>query len=88
VKLDGGIDEYRIGKRYKTETAPYGRKVRYLNTNGYDSYREYANQYIKEGEIYTVREIWVGGSSSDVELVEIEDRRFNTVMFEDVEEII
>ena len=34
----------------------------------------------------SVKEIYVGSWSSTVEFVEVPDKKFNTVMFEDVEE--
>lgn len=84
MKLDGGIDTYSFGKRYLTDEKPYGRKVKYLNDNGYDIEREVANKHFTEGQILTVKEIYVGRSSSEVEFVELEGKRFNTVMFEDI----
>jgi hypothetical protein len=87
MKLDGGIDTYSFPfKRYKTDVPPLGRKVVYLNDNGYDTQREHANQYFKEGQVLTVNEIYVGRSSSGVEFVEVPNKRFNTVMFADLDE--
>ena len=71
--------------RYESDESPYGRKVMFLNANGYDIQREMANKYFEEGQILTVKEIYVSGSSSDVEFVELPNRMFNTVMFADVE---
>ena len=85
MSLEGGLNMYAfLGKRFKSDIPPTGRKVRFLNKNGYDGDREYANKYFKEGQILTVKEIYVGRSSSEVEFEEFHDRRFNTVMFEDV----
>lgn len=89
MSLDGGIAmccfTTDCQERYMTSKPPKGRKVRFLNKNGRDYERESANQLIKEGEILTVKEIFVGGSSSTVELMEYPGKEFNTVMFEDVE---
>jgi hypothetical protein len=85
MKLDGGIDMYSFGDRYVTDVPPLGRKVRYLNKNGYDIERETANQYFTENEILTIKEIYVGRSNSEVELVEFPNKKFNTVMFADFE---
>lgn len=85
MDLTGGIDEYNWGKRFESEISPRGRKVKYLNENGYDRDREYANQFFKEGDILTIKEIYVGNSRSRVEFIEFEGNEFNTVMFEDVE---
>ena len=43
-----------------------------------------ANKCFKEGDILTVKEIYVGRSNSDVEFKEFLNKRFNTVMFKDV----
>jgi len=85
MNLDGGIDLYGDG-RYESDESPYGRKVKYLQENGYDSDVEDANKYMTKGQILTVKEIYVGSWSSTVEFVELPDKEFNTVMFEDVEE--
>ena len=85
MSLKGGIDTYsRNFERYKTNEPPEGRKVKFLNCNGYDSEREYANKCFKEGDILTVKEIYVGRSNSKVEFEEFPNKRFNTVMFKDV----
>lgn len=85
MKLDGGIDEYQFDARYKLDVSPLGRKVFYLNDNGYDSEREVANKYFEENQVLTVKEIYVGRSGSTVEFVGLPNKRFNTVMFADVE---
>jgi hypothetical protein len=85
MKLDGGIDEYTMfGDRCGTGESPYGRKVIYLNENGYDIERQIASKHFKENQVLTVSEIYVGRSSSTVEFVELPNHTFNTVMFEDV----
>ena len=86
MSLEGGIHMYaHIFDRYMSDVPPKGRKVRFLNDNGYDSDREYANKYFKEGQILTIKEIYVGRSSSEVEFEDYPHKEFNTVMFEDVE---
>lgn len=89
MNLDGGINTYiccgdEMFGRYKSGISPKGRKVIFLNDNGYDSEREYANLFFKENQILTVKEIYVGRSSSEVEFEEIPNKRFNTVMFQDI----
>ena len=63
MRLDGGLLTYRLvgeaQKRHITSKPPKGRKVRFLNNNGRDYEREVANRLIKEGEILTVKEIFV-----------------------------
>lgn len=87
MKLDGGIDTYQLfGSRYKTEEPPLGRKVVYLNDNGYEIQRKTANEYFYENQLLTVKEIYVGRSSSTVEFLELPNKQFNTVMFADVEQ--
>ena len=67
----------------------YGSKVKYLNKNGYDSDRSFANKYLKEGEEYTVRLIEIGMWSSEVYLEEVSGvGGFNTVMFENVDPLV
>lgn len=85
MDLTGGIDMYSLGKRYDSNESPQGRKVRFLNKNGYDMDREYAAKHFKEGQLLTVKEIYVGRSSSNVEFEDLPGKEFNTVMFEDVE---
>lgn len=87
MKLDGGIDTYSLEhKRYITDEPPYGRKVIYLNDNGYDIDREIANEFMEEGQVLTVNEIYVGRSISKVEFVEFPNLLFNTVMFADLDD--
>lgn len=82
MSLAGGIDEYSFGDRYDGPL-PAGRKVYFLNKNGYDSEREYAATFFEEGQVLTVQEIYVGRSNSKVSFVECPDKTFNTVMFAD-----
>ena len=86
MSLTGGIDMYsRDFKRYKSKVSPKGRKVIFLNDNGRDSERKRARKHFSKGQVLTVKEIYVGRSSSDVEFEEYPGRKFNTVMFADVE---
>ncbi|MDX1769920.1 MAG: hypothetical protein R3328_00195 [Planococcaceae bacterium] len=85
MKLNGGIDTYQFDKRYKTEEPPLGRKVTFLNDNGYEVERGTARNYFYENQLLTVKEIYVGRSSSMVEFLEVPNKQFNTVMFEDVD---
>lgn len=91
MRLDGGLMQYAfsqedLNKRYKSDISPKGRKVRFLNDNGYDIQREYAKKLFGDETIFTVDEIYVGRSSSEVSLKEFPNKTFNTVMFADVEE--
>ncbi|MCY8577595.1 hypothetical protein MOD24_17255 [Bacillus haynesii] len=84
MSLTGGINMYSFeGRRCGSNTSPKGRKVYFLNDNGYESEREFAREHFKPNEILTVEEIYVGRSSSQVEFVEHPGKRFNTVMFTD-----
>lgn len=83
MSLVGGIDTYRMGKRFKEDLSPKGRKVYFLNKNGYDIEREAARKYFKENDVLIVNEIYVGRSSSEVEFLEVPKIRFNTIMFAD-----
>lgn len=85
MSLDGGLDMYTINmERYGDGPPCHGRKVRFLNDNGWDSEREHAAEFFEEGQILTVKEIYVGRSNSDVEFEELPGKKFNTVMFADV----
>lgn len=90
MSLVGGLDMYafNFGSRYKSGTfdkSPEGRKVIFLDENGYDIQREHARRYFKKGDVLTVKEIYVGRSSSEVEFIELPSQKFNTVMFADAE---
>ena len=84
MDLTGGIDTYAFNKRYKSNESPRGRKVVFLNYNGYDSDLEYARNFFSEGAELTIKEIYVGRSGSTVEFAEYPDKQFNTVMFADL----
>ena len=63
-----------------------GKRVRYLNRNGYDAHREYAAKMgITEGMILTVDTCTVENWSSDYTFYEVGGSH-NTVMFEEVED--
>jgi hypothetical protein len=86
MSLAGGLNMYgHLGERYCSDISPKGRKVRFLDENGYDIQREIARKYFSKGDILTIEEIYVGGSSSEVSFSEHPLKKFNTVMFEDVE---
>jgi hypothetical protein len=86
MSLDGGLDMYSFPmKRYGNGDSPEGRRVRYLDENGYDGDRIHARKFFEKDAILTVQEIYVGRSSSDVSFIEHPGHKFNTVMFEDVE---
>ena len=85
MSLVGGIDTYAFtfNKRYESDVSPMGRKLVFLDKNGYDLEREYAREFFSKGDILTVKEIYVGRSSSTVEFDEYPNKQFNTVMFAD-----
>lgn len=63
----------------------HGVKVIYTGTNGYEIDRECANSTgLIVGKEYTIDSINIYNYTSDVFLIEFPDKRFNTVMFENV----
>lgn len=88
MSLLGGITAQYLDivRRYLDGPAPAGRRVRFLNDNGRNHEREEANKILFEGGVYIVQEIFVYRSCSEVVLKQFPDKRFNTVMFEDVVE--
>lgn len=86
MSLVGGIETYSHNKRHKLETSPNGRKVYFLNQNGRDYDLKEAQKYFFKNHILTVKEIYVGGFSSEVVFEEVPSVRFNTVMFADLKE--
>ena len=84
MSLEGGVDEYRIGTNRYGKGDCRGRKVIFKGEGGYASELERAMNTFEVGQVLTVREIYVGRSSSVVEFEGI-DGRWNTVMFDDVE---
>jgi hypothetical protein len=85
MSIVGGLDMYRGLKRYKSDVSPEGRKVLFLDDNGYDIEREHARKYFSKGDVLTVKEIYVGRNSSEVKFMECPGKLFNTVMFADKE---
>ena len=85
MSLIGGIDTYAFtfNKRYESDISPMGRKVAFLDKNGYDIEQEHAREFFSKGDTLTVKEIYVGRSSSTVEFDECPNKQFNTVMFAD-----
>jgi len=66
--------------------AESGSKVFFANLNyGYLADRQYAAKELVYGEMYTVKYVDIGESSSEVCLAEKPDMLFNTVLFADVE---
>ena len=53
--------------------------------NGRDYEQKQAKDLLKVGEQYTVKQVYVGQSSSHVEFLEVEGL-FNTVLFKEIEE--
>lgn len=64
-----------------------GNKVIYTGTGGYPMHKEIANKHLVVGNTYIVEGIEVGGWHTDVYLRGFGSVRFNSVMFEDVEEL-
>lgn len=87
MNLTGGIDMYSFNKRYKSDIPPKGRKVFFLDDNGYDIQLESARRFFTKGQVLTVEEIYVGRFNSEVEFQEYPNMKFNTVMFADITEI-
>lgn len=66
--------------------AQRGSKVIFTGQGGRDSDKEFANKYLKVGEVYTVKTTKVFDWISFVVLEELPSKDFNTVMFEDLED--
>ena len=62
-----------------------GSRVRYCNfqSGRHDDYMD-CERFLYRNAVYTVEKVAVGRFRSEVWLVEVEGRSFNTVMFEDV----
>ena len=86
MSLIGGIDTYAFNKRFKSDVSPAGRSVFFLSENGRGIELEHAKTILAEHQILTVKEIYVGRSSSTVEFEEFPGRKFNTVMFVDLDD--
>ena len=67
--------------------AEEGSRVIYTGKGGYDYHRETANNHLTVGNTYEVYFTDVGGWHTDVYLKGFETIPFNSVMFEDVEEL-
>ena len=63
-----------------------GTKVKFTGEGGYDSDKHVAFSYMKVGDVFTVKNIHVGNWVSYVEFEEFPTLRFNTVMFDEVED--
>ncbi|MCU7378150.1 hypothetical protein OBO34_07255 [Clostridiales Family XIII bacterium ASD5510] len=61
-----------------------GEKVRFLGENGMELELDEAKQNLVVGGEYTVERVNVGRWCSYVHLVEVPDKEFNSVMFENV----
>jgi hypothetical protein len=61
--------------------SPSGTVVYFLDENGYDGDLEYARQYMQKYQIFTVKQIDIGGWCTEVEFEEIPGKWFNSVMF-------
>lgn len=62
-----------------------GSKVRFsFPENGIASDIETAKKYLKENEIYTIKNIYVGGWRTDITLEEFPTIEFNSVQFENI----
>lgn len=64
-----------------------GAKVRFLDQNGTDYDLEKAREYFKKDQILTVRSTDVGGWRTEIMFQECVGEWFNSVMFEDVENV-
>lgn len=83
MNIENGLQTYcqnQIEKRLET---PKGRKVIYTGKNGYDI--QHQNLPFKINDILTIKEIYVGRSTSTVKFIEFPDKEYNTVMFNDIE---
>lgn len=88
MTLKGGLHMYGTfddSHRREGDTMCAGRKVVFLNINGYDSQLSRARTIFLEGQVLEVEEIHIGRSNSKVKFKGI-DKWFNTVMFQDYED--
>lgn len=72
----------------KLETKNGSKVIFKYPENGKRSDSDLAAKYLKVDEIYTVKNISIGGSSSAVELTEVPGVTFNTVQFMNTQEAI
>lgn len=82
MSLDGGLDQYSWKEERINNKDCRGRKVYFTTEGGYSLENEIANKKFSLNQELTVKEIYVGRSSSNVEFDEVEGR-WNTVMFSD-----
>lgn len=69
--------------------APNGTKVRFVpGNNGYESENKSAREILELDAIYTVDYTDVSGWSTAVILEEFPNKRFNSVLFEDVSNVV
>lgn len=61
-----------------------GTRIVYMGKGGWPGQTDEANKCLSIGGTYTVNDINVSGFSSKVELLEVPNKRFNTVMFRNV----
>ena len=59
-----------------------GTKVTFTGNGGYDSDKKHANEHLSAGEQYTIKRTIVGGWRTDVVLVEVPEKAFNSVHFD------
>ena len=89
MSLDGGLEMY--GYVFATEFVRLngkeceGRKVKFIDKNGYGGELEFARGLLKKDDVLTIDEIEVGRGSSNVYFKEHPLIGFNTVMFADLE---
>ena len=68
--------------------APKGHKVKLEHPNaGYEYQQETAREHLKVGEVYTVDHTVVGSCHTTVYLQEVPGVAFNSVLFDDVDEV-
>ena len=61
-----------------------GTKITFTNAGGYPGQKERASEILQVGQIYTVKYIDIHSSHSYVELEEVQNQTFNTVMFDNI----
>ena len=66
--------------------APHRTRVKFHKSNSDNSSLAYANEILEDGKIYTVDSTVVHGWFTDVYLVEVPGKRFNSVVFEEISE--
>jgi hypothetical protein len=83
MSIDVGILIFHVStKRLNVSPPPKGRKVMYIGKNGHKFQHE--KSPFKKGDILTIKEIYVDKYFSTVEFIEFSNKRFNTVMFDDI----